>query len=389
MTHLKEYRQATEITSFFMFCIYLVSPVLAPYVKNLGLSDFQVSLMFALFPLTLILVSSNLGSLSDSIGRKKIIIFGIILEVLSIALYLLGVWYLVIIARFMEAVAFASVIFIGMARMQDNLESKTRGKYSGQALTLMQMGKLIAPAIGGFLADYWFIKAPFIFSMFALLIMLWMVAIKEPFNIRHHFSRSDFNMIRKMRMFFSDRRFRGMAILGMTMHASLPVTFVFIPIYIVEHFHLSYQYVGYALFAMGFFLLFQFYIGSYVDRFRKSSMILFGTCVFGLSIAALALAPNYWVFVCVLLVAGLGNAFWNVSAWAFMAGIGDDMKKQGFVIGSYVSVAKMGSLSSYIFGGMIVKYLGVQALMMVVGMVIIIGTLASCVLIRGKVGKGR
>ena len=384
MTHLKEYRQATEITSFFMFCIYLIQPVLAPYVKSIGLSDFRVSLMFALFPLTLILVSSNICSLSDFISRKKIIIFGIILQIMSLVLYILGAWYFIIIARFMDAVAFAAVVFVGMARMQDHLSSKTRGKYSGQALTIMQVGKLIAPLLGGFLADYWFIKAPFIFSMFALIILLWMMALKEPLSMNHHFSRSDFNMMEKLRLFFSDRRFRGMAILGMTMHASLPITFVFIPIYIVENFGLSYQYVGYALFAMSFCMLFQFYIGLYVDRFRKSSLILFGATVFGISIAALSLAPNYWVFVCILLVAGIGTAFWNVSAWAFMSGIGSKMHKQGFVIGSYVSVAKIGSLLSFIFGGMIVHYLGVRALMVVVGVLIIIGVVVSFTLLRGK-----
>ena len=284
----------------------------------------------------------------------------------------------------MDAVAFAAVIFVGMASMQENLNSKTRGKYSGQALTIMQVGKLVAPILGGFLADYWFIKAPFIFSMFALMIMLWMLAVREPLSVNHHFSRADFNMVEKLRLFFSDRRFRGMAILGMTMHASLPITFVFIPIYIVEHFGLSYQYVGYALFAMSFFMLFQFYIGSFVDRFRKSSLIILGATVFGISIAALALAPNYWVFVCILLVAGLGTAFWNVSAWAFMSSIGGKMNKQGFVIGSYVSVAKMGSLLSFIFGGAVAHYLGVRALMVVVGALIIIGVFASFTLLRGK-----
>jgi len=101
--NLKEYRQATEITSFFMFSVFLMHPVLAPYIKILGFSDFHASLMFALFPLTMIFASTFFGSLSDSIGRKTVMIFGIILQIIAVMLYLMGIPALIILARFLEA----------------------------------------------------------------------------------------------------------------------------------------------------------------------------------------------------------------------------------------------------------------------------------------------
>jgi len=78
------------------------------------------------------------------------------------------------------------------------------------ALTLMQIGKTVAPVVGGLLADYWFIKAPFIFSMFSLMILLWLVAIREPLKVNHKFSRSDFDFIDKIKLFLADRRLRGL-----------------------------------------------------------------------------------------------------------------------------------------------------------------------------------
>ena len=69
-----------------------------------------------------------------------------------------------------------------------------------------------------------------------------------------------------------------------------------------------------------------------------------------------------------------------------MAGIGGSIKRQGFVIGSYVSVVKVGSLLSFVFGGMVVHYLSVRALMLLVGMLILTGMLVSASLIRGKAG---
>jgi MFS family permease len=387
--NLREYRQATEITSFFVFCIFLFNPVLAPYIKSLGVSDFHLGLMFALFPLTLILSSSLFGSLSDKVGRKKIIIFGIVLELVGVMLYLFGNWQLMIIARVLEALAFAAVIFVGFAKVQDSLKSKSRGKYSGRALTLMQVGKIIAPVMGGYLADYWFIKAPFIFSAFALLVMLWLISIHEDMHFNHKFSRSDFNLIQNLRRFLSDRRLKGMALLGIVMHASLPISIVFIPIYIVEHFALPYRFVGYALFAMQFFMLFQFYIGSLCDRFNRAKLILFGVAIHGIAFILLAFMPGYWSFISVLLFLSIGGGFWNVAAWAFMSDIGEKTKSEGFIIGSYVSIAKIGSFLVFVFGGLIVQNISVNALILLVGVLILLGCIGASFLILEKKAKQR
>ncbi|MBW2996923.1 MFS transporter [Candidatus Woesearchaeota archaeon] len=389
MTHLKEYRQATEITALFLFCISLFHPILGPYAKSLGLTEFQIGLMFALFPLTLILTCSTFGSLSDSIGRKKIIILGIIMQIAGIILYLIGKPYLIIIARFLEALAFGAVVFVGLAKIQDNLRSKTRGKYSGITLSIMHIGTLIAPVAGGFLADYWFIKAPFIFSMLALLLMLWLISIHESLNLNHKFTRSDFNIFEKVRMFFSNKHLRGMGVLGIVMHASVPLIYIFIPIYIVDHFGLSYRYVGYALFAMHIFMLFQFFIGSLCDRLSKAKLMLFGVVTFGIFMFFLAWAPTYWFFILGMFLLGISLAFWNVAAWSFMADIGAKMKREGFVIGTYISVAKIGSFFSFIFGGMLAQYYGVPVLMAVIGALVIVGAIAAAFFVIGNHKKGR
>ncbi|MFC1741336.1 MFS transporter [Nanoarchaeota archaeon] len=389
MTNLKEYRQATEITAFFMFSVFLVHPVLAPYMKLIGLSNFQTSLLFALFPLTMIFTSAIFGSLSDSIGRKKIIMFGILLEVVGMTLYIVGTPYLALVGRFLEALAFVAVTIVGLAKVQDALDTKTRGKYSGISLTIMQVGKMVAPVIGGFLADYWFVKAPFIFSMFSLMLMLWLISIHETMDVNHRFSRSEFNLLEKMRMFFSDRRLKGMGILGMVMHASIPITLVVIPIYITETLSMQYRFVGYAFFAMQFFLLFQFYAGKLCDRFNKAKLVLLGVFIYGASIIFLAFTPNYTSLVAVLLVAGIGSAFWNVAAWSLMSDIGESAHKEGFVIGTYMSVAKIGSFLSFVGGGFIMKYFSADVFMLLVGSMILAGGVVASFFMFDKKGSAR
>ncbi len=385
--HLKEYRTATEITALFTFCAYLFYPVLGPYVKGLGLSEMQIGFMFALFPLTLIFASSFFGTLSDSVGRRKIIIFGIISEILGLVMYLSGIWYLVILGRFFEAVAFAAVIFVGLARIHDSLDEKTRGKYSGISLTLMYVGRLVAPVLGGLIADYWFVKGPFIFSAFALLMMLWLVSLHEKIGIGHRFTRSDFNLFEKVRTFLSYRGLFGMGILGIVMHASLPLSLVFIPIFITEHFGLPFRFVGYSLFAMEFFMFFQFVVGRLCDRFDSAKLTLLGVVIYGAGFVLLSFAASYWVFVGVMLLIGIGGAFWNVSALSFMSDVGEGIRREGLVIGTYVSIAKIGAFLSFVFGGIVIQRFGVQALMFSIGIMIIAGAIAASFFMIHKPAK--
>ena len=86
--HYKEYVRTTGISVFFIFATFLLNPVLAPYVKSLGFDDFQIGLMFSVLPLITIIASPILGRLADNIGKLRVIIFGIILEITAILIHL-------------------------------------------------------------------------------------------------------------------------------------------------------------------------------------------------------------------------------------------------------------------------------------------------------------
>ncbi len=113
-----------------------------------------------------------MGRLSDNVGRSRVIIFGLIIEIISMILYLIGSsWILFAIARVLDAIAFAAVTLIAIAKIEDSLSNKERGKFAGWSLSLAQIGALVGPVVGGLLADMFFIKAPFILSSFILLIL--------------------------------------------------------------------------------------------------------------------------------------------------------------------------------------------------------------------------
>ncbi|HII71598.1 TPA: MFS transporter [Candidatus Woesearchaeota archaeon] len=374
--------KATGITSVYLFCISLFHPILAPYVKSLGFNDLQLGIVFAIFPAVLIFAAPILGSISDHIGRKQVIIFGIGCQIMGIVLYMFDTYRPVIFfARLFESVAYAAVIYSGLAMMEDQLKDKVRGKFSGVALTILQIGQLLAPVIGGLLADQ-YLKLPFVIAMVVLLISFIMLTFRSNNHRHRKISKDDFRIWKKWKQFLKDRRLKGMAILGFVMHASIPLTFVFFPLFIIENFGLSFKYVGYATFAYTFFHLLQFLFGSIADRVGQWRGILFGTVMTGLGFIALHFADTYWTFMAVLVFAGLGTAVWNVTATSFLSQIGEATKIEGSVLGEYVSFAKMGDLLSYIASGAIAYYLGIQTLMTVIGVAIILFSGAAYFYIR-------
>ena len=388
MHHFNSYQKATGITSFFIFCIYLFHPILSPYVKGLGLNEFQIGLMFALFPLIFIFISPILGSVSDHLGRRKVIIAGFFIQLVVVILYILAShWILILIARGLEAVSFMAVIIIGFAKINDTLKKKTRAKYSGLSLSIMSGAKFLAPIIGGFLADYFFIRFPFIIAACLLFITLLVFIFKKHKVHRHHsskFTKSDLNIAQKLKLFLKIKDLRALAILGFAVHFVIPLFLLYLPLYIVEDFGLPYKYVGFAFFAMGFFRFFQYYFGKFSDKISHKKAISLGCLIFSIFLILGSFVNSYYLLLAVLLLVGFGEALWNVSCLAFLSDIGERHHHEGEVFGSYFSFAKIGSFISNIVSGYIVLVFGTKTLMLIVGCIILLATIISGIMFHKK-----
>lgn len=387
-TMLREYYKTTIVTSMFMFFTYLFVPVLSPYIKSLGFSEFQIGMMFAAYPLACIFFSSPIGNLSDVIGRKKVILLGIVSLILANVLYMTAFnSAMVLAARVLDACSFVAVVVVGLASAEDHVAHKTRGKYSGVILSFIGLGSLIAPPLGGLLADFFFVKMPFLFSGIGLLIMLWVVGLREHISVDKKPVFSDMNLFRQIRRFFSNRKLAGMGILGIVMHAGGPLILIFIPIYVVDGFNLSYQFVGYALLAFNITHIFQFLTGKVSDSLGSARVMVAGVIGYAACLVLMALMPSYWFFVLIFFFAGVAVSFWNVSAISFMSDIGEDTHSEGFVMGTYSSVAKIGAFVSTIVGGLVIQLFSINVLMIGLGIVIFLGALLSLRFIFGSSHK--
>lgn len=375
--HYREYIRATGVSLLFTFAIYLYAPVLSPFIKSFGLDDFQVSLIFSILPLSIIFTSPIMGRLADRIGRSRVIIIGLIMEIIAMAFYMTSSnWIMLSIARILDAIAIGGVTLISVAKIEDQLSNKERGKYAGLSFSLAHIGAIVAPVVGGIIADHIFVRAPFILTAVLLLFLAYYLTFHTA-KTKHKISKKDFNFLSSLKSFMAIRPLKGMAILGMVMHATQPAMTVFLPLYLIERIGVSYTYVGVAIFFLGIMHLFQSYFGRLSDGRERASMVLLGCSIFAFFMFLLSTTHKYWLILVFLFLQGVGSAIWNISAWSLMSDIGEKQKKEGEIVGSYMSLAKIGSFKSFLISGLIVQVFNFETLFIVNAFVVAIGVITA------------
>lgn len=170
----KKNQSALFILMFNMFIamsgIGLVIPVMPQYLESFGIAGQALGFIIASFALGQFLFSPLAGDLSDTVGRKKLIIVGLI--VFSASQLWFGMatheWMLYA-ARFISGIGGAFLIPATMAFVADVTSVEERGKGMGLLGASMSLGFMIGPAIGGFLAK---VSITFPFYMAALAAIL-------------------------------------------------------------------------------------------------------------------------------------------------------------------------------------------------------------------------
>lgn len=141
--------------------IGLVVPIMPTYMNELHITGSTVGLLVAAFSLTQLLFSPYAGRLSDSLGRKKIIVAGMIVFALSEWIFGIAVSpVLLFLARMLGGVGAALIMPAVMAYAADVTSNEERAKGMGLINAAITTGFIIGPGIGGYLAEFG-IRAPF------------------------------------------------------------------------------------------------------------------------------------------------------------------------------------------------------------------------------------
>ena len=166
--------------------IGLVIPIMPTIIHDFGAGGKTFGLLIATFALAQFIFSPIAGDLSDRFGRKKIIVFGLILFSLSQFIFAFSQQLvLLFISRAIGGMGAAFLIPSMMAFVADITTVENRAKGMGRLGASMSLGFVVGPGIGGFLAAFG-VKAPFYIagSVAAIAVILSIFFLKEPARSR-------------------------------------------------------------------------------------------------------------------------------------------------------------------------------------------------------------
>ena len=163
-----------EVT-FVMMGIGLVSPILPQYARTFGVNITMVGLLITVFGVARILVDIPAGRLTDSLGRRPVLISGpLILAAGSIGCGLASNYWMLLGFRFIQGIGSAMYTTAAMVMLADISTPANRGRVMSFYQGSLLLGAGLGPTVGGFIAEYFGLAAPFFaFALFALLASLW------------------------------------------------------------------------------------------------------------------------------------------------------------------------------------------------------------------------
>ena len=130
----------------------IILPLFPFYAERLGASPEIITLTMAVFSLGQFIAAPFWGRLSDSIGRKKVLIISLIGSTIAyVMLAFAETLTMVIISRVLSGLM-AGNISIAFAYVADITDEENRSAGLGKVSAALGLGFMTGPAIGGFLA---------------------------------------------------------------------------------------------------------------------------------------------------------------------------------------------------------------------------------------------
>lgn len=160
--------------------IGLIVPIMPSYMNMLHIGGSTLGFLVAAFSIAQLIFSPLAGRISDSIGRKKVIIAGMLLFAISEWIFgAVSELPLLFLSRLLGGISAALVMPAVMAYTADITTDEERGKGMGLINAAITTGFIIGPGIGGYIAEFG-IRVPFYAAAVAGVVAMLITAFLLP-----------------------------------------------------------------------------------------------------------------------------------------------------------------------------------------------------------------
>jgi MFS family permease len=291
----------------------LVFPFFALYITgkfHVGMTE--AGILLGLLSLAGILGSVVGGGLTDRLGRRKLILFGLVASALS-ALTLGSV------NRF--AWLFPAAAFVGLfsevggpahaAMIADILPKEQRQEGFGILRVVGNMAWLVGPTVGGFVARTsffaLFVIDAAISCVVAVLFYLFM-AETRPAPEEHHAEEGFIQTFRNYRIVLGDRPFVAFLVAAVLMGMVYIQMYNSLSVYLRDNHGIQPQGYGVLLTSSAITVIcFQFWMMRVIKTRPQFAMMTLGTMFYLIGFGMFGLVSVYWLFVVAVVIITIGE----------------------------------------------------------------------------------
>lgn len=381
MKSLRKIRMPLFMGGLFGLGVASYTSFVPPYLSSLGFENSTISYMFALGPLAAVILSPIVGRISDSSGRKKIILLSVFLEIFVLLSFINIPKSVITVALIitLETIAIHLLQILALSQVEDKIKAKKRGVLTGVYESVRTVGIIIGPMVGAYLVSKYPVNYVFKFAIIIFTTMAFInLIIKEKHTSKHFRPHlNDFNFFNEIKSFLKNQKLKGVSIIGVAMNFAHRGSMIFLPLFIVQDLSSPLKYVGILFSIRSVVYLFQFAYGYLCDKDGCEKYIIIGTTIAAFSYILISLSQNFITLTLSVILYSLGSGIWNTSALSHLSGIGEKAKKEGEILGAYSAISSMGVFISFIMSGTFVHFFGIRSLFILYSFIIFIAILSS------------
>jgi DHA1 family multidrug resistance protein-like MFS transporter len=330
----------------------LVAPIFPHYAMDLGASYALLGFIVSIYGATQLITQIPIGRLSDRVGRKKILLLGLITFAFMPLLYIYASdAYFLLLIRAFGGVGASAVWPLAMALIVEETGQEGRGEALGLYNASFYSALAFGPLFGGGLYDLFGIEAPFIFwaLLGAASVIIVYLKVQEPEKKR--FSIGDLPQKTREQLVNPGYQTTFLACCSVVLWVGIVggFNFTMLPGY-AAGLGLSATDVGmiYLVYG-GTMALSNIYFGHQADRGRRKILIFAGCLTGAIAFAFLPLAANLAQVALLFAALGSGLGVGNPAAAALIAdttctsrrgeifGIFNTSRMSGVVVGPLVA----------------------------------------------------
>lgn len=335
----------------------MVFPLLPFYAQTFNATPFQIGLLAMSFSITQFFTAPVLGRISDRIGRKPVLVIGLLAGTLSMAFMgFANSLLLLFIGRAFHGAVSAAILPTGRAYMADITTEDVRVAGMGKVGAAFAAGFLFGPAFGAIVASVGNIHTPFfaaatVSAFNAISVLLFLSESLSTKTDNLHVKESLTNLFKMFKYVKGETGIFFIIVFAWSF--ALSNNQVAFPLLTSSKFGLDATSIGYffTAIALASATTQGYFLPKIINRIGERWVIITGLFLMGLGLLLLPITPNLILLIMFFMMMGVGSALNRPTAEGIIsrrAKLG-----QGVTMGVAQSFESLGRVIGPLLGGIL------------------------------------